>query len=237
MKSPLISFIESAIQKTSRFLYRDFFEIELSQSSKQMMDSFVAKAYMRTHEALLYELKKHPHAGLVGDDGEPVKGKINFSISAIDGSKNLTRALPFFSISVCAYKLNESGEKIPLAAVIEFPALGDLYYAEHGKGVMFIKNIGASTSMKLKASVHSNPNMALVDEKFAEQFSCERRSFGSISYEIGLVISGKAEVMISEITDRHWSLIAKFLANETSCKAEEIGKYLVLSNGRFKIDL
>jgi len=235
MQSPLTSFIASAIQKPSRFLYRDFFELELSQSSKHMMDAFSAKAYMRTLEALTHELKKHPRAGLVGD-GEPVKGKINFSISAIDGTKNLTRALPFFSISVCAYYVGDDGVSVPQACMMDFPALGEIYYAEQGKGVMLVKNASSNASVKLKPSAHSNPHMALVDEEFGAAFVCEKRHFGCFSYEIALVAAGKADILVTHEVDMHFQLIAKLFAGEAGCKVISTSP-MVVSNGHCKVDI
>ena len=235
MKSPLTSFIAAAIQKPSRFLYRDFFELELSQSSKHMMDAFVAKAYMRTLEALTSELKKHPRAGIVGE-GEPVKGKINFSVSAIDGTKNLTRALPFFSISICAYYVGDDGSSIPQACVVDFPAFGEIYYAEQGKGVMLVKNASANASVKLKPSVHSNPHMSLVSEEFAAAFACEKRSFGCFSYELGMLAAGKADIIVSHEVDQHFQLVAKLFAEETGCKVLSVSP-MVVSNGHCKLEL
>ena len=142
MQTPLSLFISGAMQKSSRYLYRDFFELELSQSSKHMMDAFVSKAYARTEEALINELRKHPKSGAVGE-GEPTKGKINFTVSSIDGIKNLTRALPFFSTSVCAYYVGEDGVSVPQCCVIDFPALGEICYVEKGKSALLIKNASA----------------------------------------------------------------------------------------------
>ena len=235
MQSPLISFIAGAMQKPSRFLYRDFFELELSQSSKNMMDAFVAKAYMRTSDALALELRKHPRAGAVGE-GEPTKGKINFSISAIDGMKNLTRALPFFSISVCAYYVGDDGVSVPQACVIDFPALGEIYYLEQGKGAMLVKNASANTSVKLKPSVHSNPHMVLVSEEHEASFACEKRNFGCFSYELGLLAAGKADMLISNESSEHFALVAKLFAEETGCKVLSTSP-MVVSNGHCKLDL
>ncbi len=229
MQSPLTSFIATAMQKPSRFLYRDFFELELSQSSKHMMDAFVAKAYMRTVDALTNELNKHPRAGLIGD-GEPVKGKINFSIAAIDGVKNLTRSLPFFSISVCAYYVGDDGISVPQACVMDFPALSEIYYVEQGKGAMLVKNASANASVKLKPSVHSNPHMALVSEEFASSIACEKRHFGCFSYELGLLAAGKADILISNEDTQHFKLVAKLFAAETGCKILSESP-MVVSNG------
>ena len=235
MQSPLTSFIASALQKPSRFLYRDFFELELSQSSKHMMDAFVSKAYMRTSDSLIAELRKHPRAGTVGE-GEPMKGKINFSISAIDGMKNLTRALPFFSISICAYYLGDDGISVPQACVIDFPALGEIYYLQQGKGAMLVKNAASNASVKLKPSVHSNPHLALVDEEFVTAFACEKRGFGCFSYELGLLASGKADILVSSNVDQHFMLVAKLFAEETGCKIISTNP-MIFSNGHCSVTL
>lgn len=223
------------MQKSSRFLYRDFFEIELSQSSRHLMDDFTSKAYIRTVETLTNELKKHPRVGVVGD-GDPIKGKINFSISSIDGAKNLSRALPYFSISVCAYELGDNGDFVPKSCIIDFPALGEIYYAEKNSGVMLVKNSSANSSIKLKPSVHSNPHMVLVSEEFASKFSCEKRCFSCFSYELVLLASGKADIVITNEVDKHFQLISKLFSEEIGCKILSENP-MILSNGHCKIDL
>lgn len=235
MQSPLVSFISTAMQKPSRFLYRDFFEIELSQSSKHMMDAFVSKAYTRTEEALVSELKRHPRSGTVGTDS-PVQGKINFSICAIDGIKNLTRSLPFFSISVCAYSLDANGTSVPEACVIDFPALGDIYYAERGKGVFLIKNTAANSSIRLKVSNHSNPHMVASSEEFATMVACERRNLGCLSYELALLASGKMDMIITNESSEHFRLIAELFLAESGGKIRSRNP-LVLSNGHCSLDV
>lgn len=230
MQSPLTSFISGAMQKPSRFLYRDFFELELSQSSKHTMDAFASKAYIRTLETLTSELRKHPRAGLVGD-GEPLKGKINFSIYAIDGMKNFTRALPFFSISVCAYYVADDGTSTTKVCIIDFPALGEIYYVEQGKGAMLVKNASANSSIKLKPSTHSSPHMALIANESGATFSCEKRHFDCFSYELGLLAAGKADIIVTHEVVPHFQLMAKLFAEEAGCKVLST-KPMVVSNGR-----
>lgn len=235
MKSPLTSFISSSMQKSSRFLYRDFFEIELSQSSRHLMDDFTSKAYIRTVETLTNELKKHPRVGAVGDR-DPIKGKINFSISAIDGAKNLSRALPYFSISVCAYEVTDNGNLVSKSCIIDFPALGEIYCAEKGNGVMLVKNSSANSSIKLKPSVHSNPHMALVSEEFAPKFACEKRYFDCFSYDLVLLASGKADIVATNQIDKHFQLVSKLFSEEVGCKILSENP-MIISNGRCKVDL
>jgi|GEM_PF-2350200 len=235
MQTPLASFIASAMQKSSRFLYRDFFELEFSQSSKQMMDAFVSKAYVRTEDALINELRKHPNAGSIGDRA-PAKGKINFTISAIDGVKNLTRALPFFSTSICAYYVDENHVLEPQCCVMDFPALGEMCYVEKGKGALIVKNTSANSSIKLKPSSHANPHMALVCEEFLHSVACEKRNLGCFSQELVLLASGKADIIISNNSSPHFKLISELLSKETGCKVLSINP-MIISNGHCNIQL
>lgn len=230
MQSPLTSFIATAMQKASRFLYRDFFELELSQSSKHTMDAFVSKAYSRTEETLINELRKHPKSGAVGS-GEPTKGKINFTISAIDGIGNLTRAMPFFSLSVCAYYIDENGVLEPQCCVIDFPALGEICYVEKGKSALLIKNVSANSSIKLKPSTQLLPNIALMSEEFSSLIECEKRSFGCFSYELVLLASGKADIIASSEVDQHFKLISELFVGETGIKVLSKNP-MVISNGQ-----
>lgn len=229
MQSPLTSFIVTAMQKASRFLYRDFFELELSQSSKHTMDAFVSKAYSRTEEALINELRKHPKSGSVGS-GEPTKNKINFTISAIDGIKNITRAMPFFSISVCAYYVDENDVLTPQCCVIDFPAFGEICYVEKSKGALLVKNASANSSIKLKPSTHAIPQMALLSQEFSNLIECDKRNFGCFSYELIQVAAGKADIMASGEVDQHFKLILELFVGETGVKVLSTNP-MVVSNG------
>ncbi len=180
MKSPLITSIMGAISKSSRSLYRDYFELEQQQSSKRPMDDFVQRSYNKCEETIKTELAKY--------------STIEFDILAIDGMANLKSAIPLFGTVVCAYQVDKEA-RTAIASVIEFPALGETYMAEKGAGAWmerYIHNSGNKPSMRLRVSGRKDCSLALCDEQTT--VPSPYRILGCSAYSICLLASGKADI-------------------------------------------
>jgi fructose-1,6-bisphosphatase/inositol monophosphatase family enzyme len=222
----------NAMQKSIRLLYRDYFELELSQSSKTIMDDFTVKAIARTEETLSLELQKYARVGTVGLES-PIVDKINFCYS-VDGMQNLTRALPFFSLSVCAYKIDDVGALIPQSCIIDFPALGQLYYAEKGAGTFLVRDSSQNQSIRLKTSRHTNPRLVLTSNDLDFNV-CERRSFGSFTYELCLLAAGKVDIVSYSNTSPVFQMLSELVVGEAGGKIIGYDPLLILSNGHCNI--
>lgn len=226
----------NSIKKAQRFLYRDFFEIELSQSSKSTMDLFAQKAIDRTKEMISEELAKYPNLGVVGLEN-PKKNKINF-VFAVDGLSNLARALPFFSISICAYKLNDKNDIVQQSSIVSFPALGALYYAEVGLGAFLLNESSQNNSIRLKVSKHQTPFM--ITSENCSLYESENnkslvRSFGSLSYSSCLLASGKVDLVTSSVLNKELFMTLSLIVSESGGFISEDENALVMTNGCCKI--
>ena len=96
-----ISLITESVRSASKFLRRDYFELENLQSSKKNTKFFVAKAKNRVIENLQKSLSHH-YKVIVIDNEISLKDLI-FSdyavlVKILDGEKNFERAIPFFAI-------------------------------------------------------------------------------------------------------------------------------------------
>lgn len=85
------------------------------------VEAFLAKAI----------LARYPDHGMLGEEYGAIQTKSGFRwiIDPIDGTTSFVHRLPFYSISIA---LEKEGEMV--LGVVYAPALGQLFYAEKGKG-------------------------------------------------------------------------------------------------------
>jgi myo-inositol-1(or 4)-monophosphatase len=222
MNSALINFILQSISKSSRFLYRDYFELEMQQSSKIINKDFIQRSYSKCEEKLKEELPKY---------GE----KLKFEIIPIEAKENFAHAIPFFSIVVIAYK---DDSEIPDAAMIDFPILGESYFAEKGDGAWVVKHNSEmhNASRRLKVSKRTSDLLLLTNDDSKQIDGVEKRNFGSVAYSICQVAAGKADALYFE--EAHSTLVkaARLFMREASGEIKS-DKPLILSNSCCNIPL
>ncbi|MDG1436926.1 MAG: inositol monophosphatase family protein [Rickettsiaceae bacterium] len=199
-----IGLIVEATRKASRYLQRDYFELESLQSSSQGTSNFCNKSCNKVLQTLHENLSKY-YKTVIFDNKEAEKsdfsGKAVF-VETLDGLDNLGRALPFFAIMVTmVYK--KDGEVIAERSVMNFPALGEIYYTEKGRGVWLERHSSNLAGvLRSRVSGSSDLSKALVATNcehidVAQKFSPNLRVYESYSYALALLVSGKADVMIA----------------------------------------
>ena len=150
LDSPQMNLIVRACMKASKFLIRDFGEIENLQVSSKGPGDFVSSADKRTEKIIIEELQKsHPEYGIVTEE-IGIINKSNKSnrwiIDPIDGTTNFLNGIPQFAISI-GYE-EESEIK---CGVIFDPIKNEMFCAEKGNGA-YLNNsrIRVSNKKKLK---------------------------------------------------------------------------------------
>ena len=191
MQNQLI-LINEALREASKFLHRDYFELENLQSSVKSRRSFVDKAKIRVTENLQKSLTKY-YKTIIFDSTELDLSGLDFTgpvalVDSLDGVYNFERAIPFFALVVAI--LTKKQEKISAEKVaINFPILGDIYYAEQGG------------TLRLRVSVNNKLEDSLVSCNYpqlevAQKISTNIRIFESYAYQIALLISGKSDIAL-----------------------------------------
>jgi myo-inositol-1(or 4)-monophosphatase len=237
--SPLLNFLVKASRKSTRLLSRDYFELENLQNSKRPTTDFVARSRIKVDESLREELLLYPDSAVIYNVQSPDPTKaMHFVVTPINGASNLSRAIPFFAsiIVACEYK---GGEMLPLASVINFPALGEIVYAEHGRGSSSERSIDNSSQhgLKLRVSAHSSLESAMVATDIG--LFKNSRSFGCDMYSAYLVAAGKIDIFLSNEMDDATKLAAGQLVHEaggrTHADKEVLGikAKFAASNGNF----
>tara|TARA_Y100001958_G_C21209887_1_gene535721 strand:+ start:459 stop:1259 length:801 start_codon:yes stop_codon:yes gene_type:complete len=200
LNSPQINLITRACMKASKFLIRDFGEIENLQVSSKAPGDFVTSADKRTEKILVEELQKaHPDYGIVTEESGIIN-KLNLKnrwiIDPIDGTMNFLNGIPQFAISVGYEENNEIK-----CGVVFNPITNEMFCAQKGSGA-YLNNsrIRVSSKKKMKDSllVTGGPKQAsnIKDKIFKEYITISKnvsnvRKFGSASLDMAYVASGR----------------------------------------------
>ena len=200
LNSPQINLITRACEKASRYLIRDFGEIENLQVSTKGPGDFVTSADKRTEKILVDELHKaHPEYGIITEETGIINKsnlKNRWIIDPIDGTMNFLNGIPQFAISI-GYE--EEGEI--KCGVIFNPIMNEMFCAEKGNGA-FLNNsrIRVSNKKNIKDSliVTGGPKGAskIKDKIFSEYINVSKnvsnvRKFGSAALDVAYVACGR----------------------------------------------
>ena len=200
LNSPQINLITRACEKASRYLIRDFGEIENLQVSTKGPGDFVTSADKRTEKILIDELQKaHPEYGIITEETGIINKsnlKNRWIIDPIDGTMNFLNGIPQFAISI-GYE--EEGEI--KCGVIFNPIMNEMFCAEKGNGA-FLNNsrIRVSNKKDIKDSliVTGGPKGAskIKDKIFSEYINVSKnvsnvRKFGSAALDVAYVACGR----------------------------------------------
>ena len=197
-------------RKASRFLQRDYFELENLQSSSRGTDSFCQKSCSKALQILHEGLSKY-YKTIILTSAEIKSTTFTGQaalVETLEGLGNLERALPFFAIMVTIVS-SKNGIITPERSIINFPALGEIYYAEKGKGAWFERHSSNFTgAMRLRVSGVAditNAVVATINSKLqiTSKIFHNIRLYESYTYSLAMLIAGKIDAMIvepSEIT-------------------------------------
>ncbi len=205
-----VGLVVDATRQASKFLLRDYFELENLQSSTKSANAsnFSQKSCTKMFHILQERLGKYFNT-VIFDSKEIATtqfvGKAAL-VEVLDGFTNLTRSLPFFAIMVTIIS-NKNGQIVADKSVINFPVLGEIYCVEKGKGVWLERhsfNFPGATRVRVSGIENIEDAIVSMSLNFlkdnADTFS-NLRIFESYTYSLALLISGKIDVIIVEPGD------------------------------------
>ena len=183
----------SACQKVSRFMLRDFGEIEQLQSSVNGAENFASASKTKIEKILIETLlEARPKYGILSATQE-IKGtdiSHRFIVNVLDGFENYVRGLPFFTISIALQE-----QKNLIASVIYNPVLDKMYYAEKGTGTFVSES-------RMTRRIRISPKRELFNSIIAESGRLSHFStakiidFGSVGLSLGYVASGMIDAFV-----------------------------------------
>ena len=136
--SPNLNIMIKAAEKASKFLVRDFGEVEKLQVSKKGPRDFVTKTDKKVEKILIEELSKiKKNYSFLSEEIGAIENKDKeniWIIDPIDGTTNFLHGIPHFAICIAL-----KSKKEIISGLILDPIKDEMFYAEKNKGA-FLNN-------------------------------------------------------------------------------------------------
>ena len=223
-KSPLLNIIFQSLNKISRYVLRDFGEIENLQVSPNSIDKFVSKTENKIYSSLLEDLtKSRPEWGIkINSYEESIENKYYWIVDKLNGHSNYLHALPYFAISIAVEFNNEI-----LSTVILDPLRDEIFFAEKGKGAFQNdRRIRVSRRNSINSCVFSicknnkTKNDIIANNIFetiyciASKNSAVTREFGSSALNFAWLASGKIDCLFTHNLTKNQIACGELLIKE-----------------------
>ena len=228
--------VVDATRKASKSLQRDFFELENLQSSEKNTTSFCQKSCGRAFQTLHESLNKY-YKTVVFNSSEVASADFTghgVFVETLDGLSNFERAMPYFGV-MATIVTKKDGEITAERSIMNFPALGEIYYAEKGKGA-WVEKLASNITGASRTRVSGQGNMKdmviapsydLLED--AQKISPNIRLFDSYAYSLSQLIRGKVDAIIMNKRDISAPGIDLFV-KESGGACGIVGNNLVASN-------
>ena len=174
-----------AAEKASKFVIRDFGEVEKLQVSKKGPYDFVTKTDKNVEKILIEELSKSKkNYSFISEETGKInnKDKENFwIIDPIDGTTNFLHGIPHFAICIAHMSNNEI-----VSGLIFDPIKDEMFFAEKNNGAFF-NNHRIRVSKKNKI----NECLFVTSGKIDNKFELPIRKTGCAALDLAYVACGR----------------------------------------------
>ena len=181
-----------ASEKASKFLIRDFGEVENLQVSVKGPLDFVTNTDIKVEKILIEELtKSKKNFSILSEETGLIKNKDNkniWIIDPIDGTSNFLHGIPHFAISIALQSENEI-----VSGLIFDPIKNEMFYAEKNNG-SYLNN------KRIRVSKKKDINKCLFatnGKKFKDTDLHNRKS-GSAALDLAYVAAGRYDGYFQE---------------------------------------
>lgn len=193
---------------------RDFSELEGMQSSVHGIQKFVDHSLKKTQEYITTTINNACSLSFVHSNNALNSSYSNqIVVNTIDCIDNFARSIPFFSTSVAHYQSNSIS-----SAVIAFPMLYSMIFAQKGKGVMYENAHGKRYNVRIKKDVFSTKivSMGKANELINHNTSkgTEYVVLGSSGYALSMLMLNKVSSCVMQNNNSLESNIAQFFVSE-----------------------
>jgi len=234
LTSANINVMVKACRKASRYLIRDFGEIEKLQVSIKGPGDFVTSSDKKVEKIIIEELEKaRPSYSILSEEiGEVNKDKeFKWIIDPIDGTSNFLHGIPHFAISIGL----EHNKEI-ISGIIYDPIKDEMFAAEKGNGA-YVNNqrIRVSSRSNLKDCIiftggprANDKSKDLIFEEYKKislKVNTAIRKLGSAALDMAYVASGRCDGFLQRNLN-YWDIAAGIIL------VKEAGGYVTDFNGK-----
>jgi len=181
-----------ASEKASKFLIRDFGEVENLQVSVKGPLDFVTNADIKVEKILIEELtKSKKNFSILSEETGFIKNKDNkniWIIDPIDGTSNFLHGIPHFAISIALQSENEI-----VSGLIFDPIKNEMFYAEKNNG-SYLNNKRIRVSKKKEI----DKCLFATNGKKFKNTNLHNRKSGSAALDMAYVAAGRYDGYFQE---------------------------------------
>jgi len=176
-----------AAEKASKYIIRDFGEVEKLQVSKKGPHDFVTKTDKTVEKILIEELSKSKkNYSFITEEAGTIKNtdKNNvWIIDPIDGTNNFLHGIPHFAISIALKSKDEI-----LSGLIFDPIKDEMFYAEKEKGA-YLNN----QRLRVSKKNHIDECLFSSNSEGVKFSNLNMRNSGSAALDLAYVASGRLD--------------------------------------------
>ncbi|MDR3179329.1 MAG: inositol monophosphatase [Holosporaceae bacterium] len=224
-QSSIVAVMTKSVVKASRWLLRDFAELENLQVSVKSNKAFVTSADLKADRILREELlHARPTYSLISEEAVEIVGddpSHRWIVDPLDGTVNYMHGFPHWAISVAL----EKNEEI-VAAVTYDPVKNETFWAEKGCGA-YINDKKIRVSRKCTPSdlLISVGSLTPIQEDRLYSMSNSLRRTGSMTLDMAYIAAGRMDLLLSSIRPNKWDVAAGMLL------VREAGGMVATKNG------
>jgi myo-inositol-1(or 4)-monophosphatase len=226
-QSAVITVMTRAAIKASKWLLRDFYELENLQVSIKNNKDFVTSADLKANEILQEELlRARSTYSLLSEESEEIVGEDKLHrwiIDPLDGTMNYMHGFPHWAISIALEKNDDI-----IAAATYDPVKNEMFWAEKGCGAYLndkkIRVSGRRSMFDTLVSLEITGSNATLKEVIASKV----RKTGSTTLNMAYLAAGRLDVLYVDSTNLNkWDVAAGMLL------IKEAGGVLADKDGNF----
>jgi myo-inositol-1(or 4)-monophosphatase len=215
-----------AVLKASKWLLRDFSELENLQVSIKNNNDFLTSADLKADKILREELLyARPSYSLISEEASEVIGEDashKWLIDPLDGTMNYMHGFPHWAISVALEKDNEA-----VAAITYDPVKNEMFWAEKGCGAYLndrkIRVSGKCSLSNLLISLDASNSNILHN---VSSFCPSIRKTGSTTLNMAYLAAGRIDIAYPSPKPNKWDMMAGMLL------IKEAGGVLATKDGK-----
>jgi myo-inositol-1(or 4)-monophosphatase len=183
--SPNLNLMIKACETASKYIIKDFGEVENLQVSKKGPRDFVTKTDKKVEQVIINELSKNKKGySFITEETGVIENKNKdnvWIIDPIDGTNNFLHGIPHFAISIALRIQNE----IVIGLVFD-PLRNDIFYAEKNNGSYF-------NNYRIRVSKRNNIDDCLfaTSHDGARETTLNVRHTGCAALDLAYVGAGK----------------------------------------------
>jgi myo-inositol-1(or 4)-monophosphatase len=183
-------------RKISSMIMRDYYELQLLQTSRKSLDSFYDHLVKRVLKKIEDDLTK-ARPEFLYDLTNNAQGDF-WVFNVLEGKHNFLHAVPNFAISIAHVRKKNTFKEV-VSGLIVLPFFKEAYYAELGKGAWLEQfDMQKDRADILRVSGRCEKQdllLATNDPKFSGEGV---RNFGSVGLSLAYLASGRVDAVVLE---------------------------------------